>query len=388
MNNYDIEMFINLRNHENCQNLDQNIIDTIIANSSNNEKNKKYKNQKKVVNILKNPNIKIIKDKMVNKINLILNKISENNIENLIIEFIENIKINNIDEYNEFLKIFYNKILLEINFIKFYIKFLEIISQVYLVVYNYTLEYFFNLIESKFYSDYYSKNYENFINDSDDINKRINNLTLISDLLKLNYFKENFLNYFEDLLLNQTKHLGDIHHWFKNNNISEDNKVKIQNLINKNNQLREKILLENLIDKNNVISENKQQKIIYKKINNNNIELENMLEEYLFIDNFESLEDYINTNCHDAIGKNKFCEFIFSKFFKMDNQESNKILNLLKSLVKKKILFKSNLSRGLLNIYNKGTSSKIKTILLFLKNMGITNGLENLMMKYNLEINI
>ena len=73
--------------------------------------------------------------------------------------------------------------------------------------------------------------------------------------------------------------------------------------------------------------------------NNTNIELENMFEEYLFIDNYESLEEYIHINCKDALGKNKFCEFIILKYFNLDKEDSNKIFFLLKALVKKKILF-------------------------------------------------
>ena len=63
----------------------------------------------------------------------------------------------------------------------------------------------------------------------------------------------------------------------------------------------------------------------------------------------------------------------------------------MKKMIKSKILFKSNLSRGLLNLYNSKSTydqDKFKKILLFLKNLGITNGLETLMSKYKIEFTV
>jgi hypothetical protein len=393
----DINLFLNLRFDQECLELDSSIINTIIDSFSiNDNKYKKYKNQpKKSQNVFKNPKIKLIKDKISNKINLILNKLSENNCNNLVSEFITNIRLSSIDDYNEFLKTIYYKMLLEINFIKIYLNFFILITNTYNTFYGYNNEYFYNLIENKFRLDY-----ENIIDTdylflkelSDDDTKRLNNLSLINELIKINYFKINFKNYIDNYILNQDKYLSDIYFWFKNSYLSEEQTNKIKLIITNEIQLRDKILLDNLI--NGTITN----KIIFKKeiintpVNNNidvdnDVELENILEEYLFINNSESVEDYIENNCKDAITKNKFCELIINKYFIFDNEKANKILVLFKSLIKRKILFKSNLSRGLLNIYtNKLNSDKIKTLLIFLKNLGITRGLENIMKKYNINI--
>ena len=151
-NKLDTELLFNLKYSEECLYLDSDIIEFISDSfTNNNSKNKKFKIlPKKAVAIIKNPKLKQIKDKISNKVNLILNKISENNIDNLVFEFIENIKITNIDKYNDFIKSFYFKLLSEINFFKFYIKFFSIISSVYEQVNNYNIEYFYNLIENKF----------------------------------------------------------------------------------------------------------------------------------------------------------------------------------------------------------------------------------------------
>ena len=66
---------------------------------------------------------------------------------------------------------------------------------------------------------------------------------------------------------------------------------------------------------------------------------------------------------------------------------------MFKSLIKNQHLFKSNLSRGLSTLYNKWTpieqnnyKTKLKLLLLFLRNMGITKGIEPIMNKYDIDI--
>jgi len=422
----DIELFLALKNNPECINLDSDILDSIIDSFTNNEyRSKKYKIQpKKTKNIFKNPKIRLIKDKINNKVNLILNKLTENNIENLILEFIENVKISNFDDYNEFLKTIYYKILSEINFIKIYLDFFITVTDIYKHVYDFSIEFFYDLLENKFKLDYENIIDDNFIflTELEDENKRINNVILINELIKIDYFDMKFKDYIENYLLNQNKYLTDISIWFKYNKLTTDQIDRIKHIISNTENFRDKILLENLVN-------GSTNKIVFKKQNvshfqesdqhsggsdildlrsanggkskvpvqtfnsqpkkiNNNVELLNILEEYLFIDNSESIENYIEINCTDAFTKNKFCEFIIGEAFKLSNDEYKKISSLLKMLIKKRVLFKSNLSRGLLNIYSSKTinADKLKNFLIFLKNLGITKSLENLMQKYSIDI--
>jgi hypothetical protein len=429
-NKLDIELFFNLRYNEHCLNLDSEIIESIVDTFSNNKFKKGKVPMKKTIAVIKNPKLKQIKDKISNRVNLILNKLSENNIENLVFEFVENIKILNNDDYNEFLRSFYIKILSEISFFKFYLKFFHAITSIYEKVNNFSIEYFFNLIEYKFNYDYYddttiiTNNPDlEFLKDMDD-EKRINNLTLLNELIKVKYFKESFYDFIGDKLLNQKKYLSDIYYWFKDKTLTNNTIEKINIILTEDIQLRDKVLLDNLLSGKSTIELNQPpNKIIFKKPtikeespknpsetnakltfsealiidkkeqkqSTDNVELENNLEEYLFIENSESLEDYIYNNCKDANTKNKFCEFIIDKYFKLSPNESQKILYLMKKLVKSKILFKSNLSRGLLNLYgtkNTYNQDKFKKLLMFLKNLGITNGLETLMNKYKIDLTL
>jgi len=402
----DIELLLSFKNHPKCINLDDDVLSSILNSFTNNEyKNKKYKIQnKKVKSIFKNPKIKIMKDKITNKVNLILNKLTENNIDNLVSEFNENIKITNHDDYNEFLKTVYYKILSEVNFIKNYLNFFIIITEIYKNIYDYNIKYFYLLIENKFKLDY-----ENDVNDEfiflteiEDETKRINNLILIKELIKLNYFVLSFQTYIENYLLGQKEYLADITVWFKDDKITDEQINKIKLLIDNTENFRDKVLLENLVNNNG-----KTNKIIFKKQNVytekpvtsdlrntnktiNSVELLNILEEYLFIESLDSIENYIQINCTDAITKNKFCEFIIQESFKLTNDEYKKILLLFKILIKNKSLFKSNLSRGLLNIYSSSNfnNDKFKSFLTFLKSLGITKGIEHIMQKYSIDIYI
>lgn len=419
-NKLDIELFFNLKYNEYCLHLDNEIIELIVDTFMNNKNKKSKPIQKKTLSVIKNQKLKQMKDKIINKVNLILNKLSENNIDNLVIEFIENIKINNMDDYNEFIRSFYIKLLSEISFFKFYIKFFYILTSTYEKVNGYTIEYFYDLIESKFNYDYFNKtNSEtDYFKDMDN-EKRINNLILLNELIKINYFNSSFDKYISDCILNQKIYLCDIYYWLKDSKLIAPTIDKINLILKDDIQLRDKVLLDSLLNGCNNIEPNQPlNKIIFKKptidnklsfsqvvtssdkkivqenIQNTNsiiIELDNNLEEYFFIDNSESIEDYINNNCKDANTKNKFCEYIIDKYFKLQYNDSQKILTLMKKLIKSRNLFKSNLSRGLLNLYNSKISynqEKFKKLLLFLKSLGITNGLEILMTKYKIEFSI
>ena len=89
MNSIDL---LKLKNDSKCNLLQESIITTIIGlfNQSN---IKTFKISTKQVNILKNNKIQEKKELNENKIIMIMNKISQNNINELIIEYISLIKI-------------------------------------------------------------------------------------------------------------------------------------------------------------------------------------------------------------------------------------------------------------------------------------------------------
>ena len=111
--------------------------------------NRKIRKMKMTNNsLLKNSKLQFNKNKIDNKINLILNKISENNILLLVTEFIERISFISLEEYNIFLDLIFEKILKEIQFVDYYLNFFEIITICYYKKMNYKPEYFIIKIEN------------------------------------------------------------------------------------------------------------------------------------------------------------------------------------------------------------------------------------------------
>ena len=408
--NYD--MFMSFKNKEDTQELDNKTM-ILLDQLFGFDRNKKTKKVKSGVSILKNHKIQSKKDLLVNKVNLILNKLSESNIEQIVIEFIEN--INQVDEesFNEIQKAFYMKIISEINFIKIYLQFLKIIGHLYNKVHNYDLSYFFCTIEIKFKSDYL--NYIitdpkfSFINEMDGEIKRINNLILIRHLIDNKFASDKLITECDTILLNQTKYLPDIYYWFnvKNRELTNDITCKIKEiLLNLTTILpREKVLLESLINKTllpttkitttptTVEVPKTVKKSNIENIDNNKLECNNIIEEYMLVKSVDDIKFFIEKRCTDALTKNKFCEQLIDMYFSI-NKNTGDVIELIKILIKSQTLFKSNLSRGLLLIYNNWkdrsidyikANERMKTLLCTLKNIGITKGLESMIETYQVD---
>jgi hypothetical protein len=112
------------------------------------------------------------------------------------------------------------------------------------------------------------------------------------------------------------------------------------------------------------------------------------------MESVDEVKAFIDNRCKDAISKNKFSQYLFNKYFESSMEISSKILDFVKVLVKKQVLFKSNLSRGLLILNNNwddlvddfnNPNKKMKELLICLKNLGITKNLESLLKVHKIE---
>jgi hypothetical protein len=212
--NITIDYILSFRNHPELQKLDSKTIETINKLCINSQKKYKNNNESTHNMILKNPKIQNKKDNIDNKVNLILNKLSEDNIDNLLVEFINNIGQISCEEYNIVQKTIYMKILSEINFVKIYIKFLNYINHIYNKVQNYNMELFFSLVETKFYYDYtydYTDDYMlsdeyKFMIELNTESFRVNNQTIIRNLNLLNILNNDVLDECKQILFKQTKY--------------------------------------------------------------------------------------------------------------------------------------------------------------------------------------
>jgi hypothetical protein len=269
-----LKSFLQLKNHKDCKDLDIEVITFILESFENSEgkKQKKYNfvnnnNYKKSNQILKNPKIKLIKEKISNKVNLILNKLSENNLSSLLIEFFQNIKILNLDDFNEVIKTIYIKMLTEIKFLKLYLEFFKNIIGTYKHVYSYNISYFYDLLEYKFNFDYNNLEDINmdFLKDYDSEDFRLNNLTILRELIQQQFFNSNFEDLLNNKILKQDKYYSDIYYWFKNSKLTNEQVEIINNVIdNISIEIRDKILLQNLVS-DYVVEQPKKSKLIFKK---------------------------------------------------------------------------------------------------------------------------
>lgn len=397
----DINYFLSFKDEKELKTLDNTILELLNNLFSNNQK-KKYKKNKKQ-HILKNHKFQSKKDNINNKVNLILNKLAESNIDNLVIEFLEIIKKVDLETYEEIQKSFYLKMLSEINFVKIYLQFLKIIGYIYKKVQNYDLSFMYSIIESKFKLDYLDIDTEyDFLDDIDeetiqnikvsDETKRLNNLIIIKNMVDYNFLDKSLINYCDEIIINQDNNLSDIYYWFnsKNTELSEDNINKVKLILNEKIGQREKVLLENLINKKPIIENNIIPTInIPTKINDTlKLECDNIIEEYLLIKSIDDIKYFINNRCNDAIKKNKFCEYLINIF--LLSNESNTIIDLIKKLLKDQTLYKSNISRGIIMINNnhklknKSFNDKMKLLLQTMKQLNITKGIENLIEQYKI----
>ena len=152
----DTESLLKLKTDAKCQILNEEILENIKCLFV--DSNIKYlKKKKKQNNILKNSNFNLKKNKVENKVIFILNKLSNDNLDKIIIEFIQNIKIENLESYEIIQKIIFDKIIKDNKFIDIYCEFLiNIIKYIY-NKYNYKPDGLIN-ITNKFVNEYNSKN--------------------------------------------------------------------------------------------------------------------------------------------------------------------------------------------------------------------------------------
>lgn len=275
------------------------------------KKIKKQLNSSNIYYKYKKPkNVYIVK----NDINILLNKLCISNINNILIDFFNTININE-NNINSFIKIIYNKILNEKNFIKansiFLIKFFNIIYNKY----NTTLtNIIINYITNEFNNNYLSY----------DENKKENFLNFIKELIEQNMLIETIYSDMIIYLLNKKLYI-DIYFLLKNTNRIKKYNDIINNIINNNNNnIRLQTLFKSLTTK-----KKSKKKSIKKKISkklNHDLEIENIIEEYLFLKDISEIKLYLKEN--NNIGN--FINILKNKIKNNNNKDLVLLLNKIR----------------------------------------------------------
>lgn len=404
MNSIDL---LKLKNDTRCVLLNEMTIATILGffNQSN---IKTFKIVKKQVNILKNNKIQGKKDLNENKLIMIMNKISHNNINSLIKEYLSTITINTLEEYNSIQHEIICKLIKDITFIDNYIPFIIKIFSIEKYKLSFDPEYFINTLNSIIQSHYSCKPISTESNITDRVNEsdRIACITIIKKLISFNFFTINLYHYISKLLLSQQYYKIDVYYWFVDL-IEYKNIYKslIHNCIiecNKSGLKREELMLETIFDDNikpietipdepkkfsDIVLTDKVSKPINTTTNHFIISIQNIIDEYLYLEILDEVGNFIINECKDLNEKNIFCHELIKIYF--TGSKRPLILVLFEFLIKKKYIFKSNLSKGLLlylENYTINTSDPIDTFLKFLRSNNITNNIEHVFKKYRVKL--
>ncbi len=358
----------------------QNILDCYVKSNI-----KMIKTSKKQVNIMKTNKIQAKKDLNENKLIMIMNKLSSDNINELVAEYISNINLeeNNIEgsNYNLILTEIFNKMIKDVKFIENYINFAIKIFAIEYKRLNILPSVFINLIKET-------------LENSSDENIRSACYEIVKKLQKCGFFYESILTFIsKNLFLLDSSHYIDIYNWFSSfpKEYVYKYKDEITNVLKNINNNRDKILISSLLE-NNVIIDNIES---FETEENDELKtlINNILEEYNFIKSIDEVEEFIKTDCSDINKKNLFCkEFIEFNI----NNVSTVDMTLIDELIKNRILFKSNISKGLVlylsmvgNNHITKTDEryeKIVDILKYLKNNNITKNIEHIFKKFRVKL--
>ena len=344
----EVNYLISFKNNSSCQNLDDDHFKNMSALLKLNKfkKKKSRPTEPKKISTIVKEKIQISKDKIENKISLLINKLDSTNIDKIIEEFINKFKDIEESEFLIFQKEIYKRIIKDSKFQDIFLDFFIKIKKIYNLINDFNETYFISLIEYKFKYDYYNLKVNSGSN-LDDINildsedNRINNLLLIIRFVEYGYFDVKILDEISNILL-QSSHIPDIYKFMNNkyiNTIYSFNEYSsiLYSKIDDNMDGRYSVLLNSILenfDGNKVITTSIEENDSYEEpiitiVNADQfktpieIEIENVLEEYLLIEDFDEINNYLETN-----NNKDFIEHLINFYFKNNLNNFDKFKSL------------------------------------------------------------
>tara|TARA_B100001248_G_scaffold262592_1_gene259828 strand:- start:7976 stop:9265 length:1290 start_codon:yes stop_codon:yes gene_type:complete len=386
----DIDFLLSFKNHPPFQNLSEECIkkfgSLIKPNKKGKNKKAKINDNKKASTFIKEK-IQISKDKIDNKFSLLVNKLDSNNINKIIEEFIDKFRDINESEYLIFQKYIYTRILKDNKFIDIYLDFFIKINMIFNRIFNYNQKHFISLIELKFKYDYDINKELSYnelkVSDLEELKllnseeNRINNIDLIIKFIENGLLDVSIIDEVVNSLIN-TDFIPDIHRFLSNKFIKEkiDLKSYYDTLKSKSeNKLdnRYRIILDSILEKydNNYSSkensrsdsitsvDNIESEINYEidlktvesfeKLKSKiEIEIENIIEEYLLIEDFEEINNYLEN--HD--NANNFMVELINHYFKNNLNNFDKFKSLFLNFRNNQIINSNIIIESLIGILN------------------------------------
>ena len=363
-----VEYLLSFKNNKEVQNFDEEFLNKVSAIFI---KSYVKKVKKKIIkpisksNLLKNAKLQSSKDKTENKVNLIINKLSKNNFEEITKEFIETFTSVDQKDFDKILKVL---------FINLFYKFYSLISNIYQNLFDVSNEFFIELIENKIKYDYLNYDLEDrasFISKLDKEEYRKNNLQLIILLIESKSLKINIIQNISEKII-KTNYIPDIYYWFSKKIIKNNDPINNYNMVLKN-KLTEDInnryvvLLKNLLDNNDIKYEEIEEdndsdtesicNIEYESDKSNfEIETENVIEEYLLLEDFDEIINLLNKYKDEKDNIKIFTYNLLNVYFNSAISNIDKFKKLFIDLKKNKLIksdiFKESLS-SLINTESK-----------------------------------
>ena len=315
-----IEYLLSFKDNSEVQQLDKNSYNYFVKLFGLNQI-KKFNNliNKKT----KNTNARDLKKMTNNKFTLLLNKITENNFNNIIIEFIQTFyELSQLD-FNIFIETTFIKLIKDTKFQKIIFNFYNKISKIYINKFNLNEKHLINILEN-----YYSKIYLNielqdkyiFLNKYILEENRINFLNLINYMISKDILNSSLNDIISNTLC-ESDYILDIYRWFKpkknqnkylniiktkmNNKLTKREKILITSLLGKTSEesISEESINEESINEESISEESiNEESISEESINEESkIEIINMIEEYLLLEDTTDIFDYLENNSSDTI---------------------------------------------------------------------------------------
>jgi len=375
-----IEFLLSFKNHKDTLELDSEFLKIVSENFTKNySKKTKKKNIKPILkcNLLKNIKLQNDKNKTEYKANLLINKLSKDNFEEIIKEFIITFLEIEQDDFDIILEKIFTKMIKDDKFIGLFFKFYNKIYTIYNNLFDLSNQHLIDLIEQKIKFDYNSLKLEEdykFIENLDSEENRINGLRLVILLLESNNLNKDIINIISNYLVG-SKYIPDIYFWFSNKYIINNTNLecyydRLKNKLTDDINNRYIILLKNLLDNNNIeydnIEYNEESESETEPDNESvcnlensteksefEIEIDNILEEYMLLEEFDEVLMFIEPFKHDNATIKLFMNYLLDFYFNSSLTNLNKFKNLFINLKRTKIIksdiFKQSLSELLCN---------------------------------------
>ncbi len=317
---------------------------------------------------MKNTKLQNSKDKIENKVNLLLNKLSKENFDLIIKEFLKTFHTLDQDNFNKVLKVLYLKIVKDDKFSKIFFNFYSLISSIYVRIFDLNIKYFMELIQIKTEFDYNNGELEDdfiFLKKINNEEYRINNLRLIIMLLENKNLKVDIVKLISKYITN-TNYVPDINFWFSKDLIKKKDPVENYHeiLISKISNIhdnRSLVLLKNLLEINDIkVEEESEEETEYtldlkddSNKSNYEIEIENIVEEFLLLEDFDEITTFLEKNKKINDCNKIFTYNLMNIYFNNNMKNYDKFKKLFVNLKKNKLIKSESMKDILVELIDK-----------------------------------